>query len=268
MPDIQLNGHRLQYTDQGQGPVVLLIHGLGSSSLDWEYQLPALVPNYRVLTLDMLGHGDSEKPIHGYSIQAFADDILAFIQHMALQQPHIVGISMGGMIAFQLAADYPDIPASLTIVNSGPEVVPRSFADYRMAAKRLFFAHVLPLKTVSRGLARLLFPEPDQAELRSKFEQRWQTNFRPAYLASMRAIVGWSVRDRLPLIQCPVLVICADQDYTPVEQKRAYAKELANAQLEVVSNSRHATPVDQPDVFNKLLLDFLARHAAFDQPSP
>ncbi|TVP92294.1 MAG: alpha/beta hydrolase [Pseudomonadaceae bacterium] len=268
MPDIQLNGHRLHYTDQGQGPAVLLIHGLGSSSLDWEYQLPALTQDYRVLTLDMLGHGQSDKPIHGYSIQAFADDTLAFIQHMALHQPHIVGISMGGMIAFQLAVDHPDIPASLTIINSGPEVVPRGFADYRMAAKRLFFAHILPLKTVSRGLARLLFPQADQAELRSKFEQRWQTNFRPAYLASLRAIVGWSVRDRLALIQCPVLVVCADQDYTPVEQKEVYVNELANAQLEVITNSRHATPVDQPEVFNQLLLDFLARQATSDQPSP
>lgn len=267
MPDIQLNGHRLHYTDQGQGPVVLLIHGLGSSGMDWEYQLPALTPHYRVLTLDMLGHGQSEKPIHAYSIQAFADDTLAFIQQMDLQQPHIVGISMGGMIAFQLAVDHPEIPASLTIVNSGPEVVPRSFADYRMAGKRLFFAHVLPLKTVSRGLARLLFPKPEQTELRSKFEQRWQSNFRPAYLGSMRAIVGWSVRDRLASIQCPVLVVCADQDYTPVEQKRAYVAELANAQLEVVSDSRHATPVDQPEVFNTLLLDFLGAHAAADQPS-
>ncbi|SDU00070.1 alpha/beta fold hydrolase [Halopseudomonas salegens] len=266
MPDIQLNGHRLHYTDQGQGPAVLLIHGLGSSSLDWEYQLPALTPNYRVLTLDMLGHGQSDKPRSGYSIKAFADDTLAFIQHLGLEQPHIVGISMGGMIAFQVSVDHPDIPASLTIVNSGPEVVPRSFADYRMAGKRLFFAHVLPLKTVSRGLARLLFPEPQQEELRQKFERRWQANDRNAYLASLRAIVGWGVRERLGDIRCPVLVICADQDYTPVEQKRAYVKELANAQLEVIRNSRHATPVDQPDEFNQLLLDFLDRQVASHQP--
>ena len=257
MPDIQINGHRLHYTEQGEGPPVLLLHGLGSSSADWEYQLPALTPHYRVYTLDMRGHGRSQPSRKGYSIPTFAADTLAFIEQKGLTRPHIVGLSMGGMIAFQLAVMQPGAAASLTIVNSGPEVVARSLADFRMAAKRLLLAHLLPMSVMARGLARLLFPRPDQAALRATFLQRWKTNRRRPYLASLRAIVGWSVRQQLAQIHCPVLAISADHDYTPVADKQAWVEQLPDARLEVVSDSRHATPVDQPAAFNQLLLDFL-----------
>lgn len=258
MPQITLNDCQFHYTDQGSGPPLLLLHGLGSSEQDWEYQLPALTPHYRVLCLDMRGHGGTEKTGKGYSIELFARDCLAFIQAMDLHKPHIVGLSMGGMIAFQLATDAPDIPASLTIVNSAPEVIPRKPLEYWMAGKRLFFAHVLPMSAIAKGLARLLFPKPEQEHHRQTFIDRWCANDRKSYLASLRAIVGWGVSNRLDRINCPVLVVSADRDYTPVEHKREYVSHLGDARLEVVADSRHATPVDQPDTFNQLLLDFLA----------
>ncbi|PCD00716.1 alpha/beta fold hydrolase [Halopseudomonas pelagia] len=257
MPHAKINGCSLFYTDQGDGEVVLLIHGLGSSTRDWEYQLPSLLPQYRVICLDMRGHGQSDKPKGGYSIKGFADDCIAFIEKLNLEKPHIVGISMGGMIAFQLATQRPELPASLTIVNSAPEVIPRKPAEYVMVAKRLFFAHVLPLSVTARGLAKLLFPKPEHATIRETFESRWNENDRSAYLASLRAIIGWGVSDRLDRINCPVLVISGDQDYTPVESKREYVSRLGDARLEVIEDSRHGTPIDQADNFNALLLDFL-----------
>lgn len=265
MPHLTINGCSLYYTDQGEGETVLLIHGLGSSGRDWEYQLPSLLPHYRVLCLDMRGHGQSDKPRGGYSIQGFADDCVAFIEHLKLHKPHIVGISMGGMIAFQLATDHPELPASLTIVNSGPEVIPRRPGDYLMVAKRLFFAHALPLSVTARGLAKLLFPKPEQQSIRETFESRWLENDRRAYLASLRAIIGWGVTDRLERIRCPVLVVTGDKDYTPVERKREYVSHLGDAHLEVVTDSRHGTPIDQADKFNALLLDFL-RQSGFPAP--
>tara|TARA_R110001592_G_scaffold35495_3_gene120724 strand:+ start:7240 stop:8052 length:813 start_codon:yes stop_codon:yes gene_type:complete len=259
MAYLQLNGCNLHYTDQGEGEPVLLIHGLGSSERDWEYQLPALLPGYRVLCLDMRGHGKSEKPKGGYSVKTFAEDCLAFIAFMQLSKPHIVGISMGGMIAFQLATDRPDVPASLTIVNSGPELIPRHPREYLLVAQRLFFAHVLPLSAIAKGLAKTLFPKSEQQDIRETFESRWLENDRRAYLASLRALVGWGVTDKLDRIICPVLVISADKDYTPVEKKREYVSRLGDARLEVIEDSRHGTPIDQADKFNALLLDFLAQ---------
>ena len=266
MPHLTINGCRLYYTDQGQGEPVVLIHGLGSSSQDWEHQSAALLERYRVVSIDMRGHGLSDKPRGAYSIKGFADDVASLLEALSLQRPHIIGISMGGMIAFQLATDHPEVPASLTIINSSPEVRPKRLKEYLMVAQRLILAHALPLSVTARGLARVLFPKPEQQELRATFEQRWCENDRPAYLASLRAIIGWSVVDRLDRICCPVLVISGDNDYMPVERKREYVCRLGDARLEVIPDSCHATPVDQPEQCNRLILDFLRQSESARQP--
>ncbi|MCY1341554.1 3-oxoadipate enol-lactonase 2 [compost metagenome] len=252
------DGCQLHYEDFGHGMPVVLVHGLGSSTRDWEYQIPALAAHYRVIALDVRGHGRSDKPRERYSIAAFADDVAALIEHLGLIDVHLVGISMGGMIGFQLGVDRPELLRSLTIVNSGPEVKARSPGEYLELAKRWTLSRLLSLDSIAKALGRLLFPLPEQAELRRKIEERWPQNDKRAYLSALDAIIGWGVRGRLGRILCPTLVITADRDYTPVARKAAYVKELPNARLVVIENSRHATPLDQPERFNTTLLDFLA----------
>ncbi|MDH4556892.1 alpha/beta fold hydrolase [Pseudomonas sp. BN417] len=252
------DGCQLHYEDFGHGMPVVLVHGLGSSTRDWEYQIPALAAHYRVVALDVRGHGRSDKPRERYSIAAFADDVVALIEHLGLIDVHLVGISMGGMIGFQLGVDRPDLLRSLTIVNSGPEVIPRAPREFLEIAKRWSLSRLLSLETIAKGLGRLLFPLPEQADLRRKIEERWPQNDKRAYLASLDAIIGWGVRERVARITCPTLVITADHDYTPVALKRVYVNEMPDARLVIIENSRHATPLDQPERFNTTLLDFLA----------
>ena len=248
---------RLFYEEHGRGTPVLLIHGLGSSSLDWELQMLALAARHRVIALDIRGHGRSDKPRQRYHIVDFAGDVVALIEHLQLAPVHLVGISMGGMIGFQLGVDHPQLLRSLTIVNSAPEVKAKTPSDYLQLAKRWTLARVLNLNTTARALARLLFPKPEQAELRRKVEERWPRNDKRAYLAALDAIIGWGVREHLTRITCPTLVITGDRDYTPVALKQAYVDELPDARLLVIADSRHATPLDQPEHFNRGLLAFL-----------
>lgn len=257
MPWFDHHGCRLHYEIHGQGTPVLLLHGLGSSTLDWEYQLPALSPRHQVVLMDVRGHGQSDKPRERYSIAGFAADAAALIEHLGLAPVHLVGISMGGMIGFQLGVDRPELLRSLTIVNSAPEVKPRRPRDYLELAKRWTLSRLLGLDTIAKGLGRLLFPLPEQAGLRAKVEERWPRNDKRAYLAALDAIIGWGVRERLARITCPTLVVTADRDYTPVAQKEAYVRELPDARLVVIEQSRHATPLDQPQRFNTTLLGFL-----------
>lgn len=258
MPYFDNDGCQLHYEDHGHGAPLLLVHGLGSSTRDWEYQIPVLSRHYRVLALDVRGHGRSDKPREAYRIADFADDVAALLEHLRLDAVHLVGISMGGMIGFQLGVDRPQLLRSLTIVNSAPEVKPRNLRERLEIAKRWTLSRLLGLETIARALGRLLFPRPDQAELRRKVEERWPQNDKRAYLASLDAIIGWGVRERLANITCPTLVVAADRDYTPVELKRAYVAEMPDARLLVIQNSRHATPLDQPERFNRALLAFLA----------
>ena len=92
--------------------------------------------------------------------------------------------------------------------------------------------------------------------------EHWVQNDKRAYQDSMRALVGWSVSDRIEAITCPVLVVAADHDYTPVESKAAYTRRLPNAELVVIEDSRHATPAEHPQQFNQVLGDFLKRRGS------
>lgn len=250
-------GCSLHYEEYGHGTPLILIHGLGSSSQDWELQVPVLARHYRLIVVDVRGHGRSDKPRERYSIEGFTYDLIALIEHLDLPPAHVVGLSMGGMIAFQLAVDEPGRVKSLCIVNSAPQVKVRSAREYWWWAKRWTLARVLSLATVGKALGDRLFPKPAQADLRRKMAERWAKNDKRAYLASFDAIVGWGVQERLSRITCPTLVISADHDYTPVAQKENYVKLLPDARLVVIEDSRHATPLDQPEVFNTTLLDFL-----------
>ena len=261
MPYFDNDGCQLHYEEYGHGTPLLLVHGLGSSTRDWEYQIPALAPHYRVIALDVRGHGRSDKPHEAYRIADFADDVLALIEHLQLPPVHLVGISMGGMIGFQLGVEHPELLRSLTIVNSAPEVKARNAREWLEIGKRWTLSRLLSLETIGKALGKLLFPKPEQAELRRKIAERWPQNEKHAYLASLDAIIGWSVRERLARITCPTLVIAAEHDYTPVEHKRQYVAEMPNAQLLVIENSRHATPLDQPQRFNNALLAFLGETA-------
>lgn len=258
----------LHYEEYGQGSPVVLLHGLGSSMQDWEHQKEALAAGHKLILLDLRGHGRSDRPKGKYSIAGFADDVLALLDHLQLDKVHMVGISMGGMIAFQIAVDQPQRLLSLTIVNSSPEVRVNSLDSALQLGKRWLFSRLLSMHSIGNMISQLLFPKPEQAALREQVVERWRLNDKQAYLASLDAIIGWGVRDRLDRITCRTLVISADQDYTPVAQKQAYVDEISRAQLLVIADSHHATPIDQPQQFNQALLAFIDKPTGKpDQPT-
>jgi 3-oxoadipate enol-lactonase len=245
------------YELNGAGDPVVLIHGLGSSARDWEQQVPALADRYRVLTYDVRGHGRTSKPRGPYSVAQFANDLALLLERLDHRPAHVVGISMGGMIAFQLAVDRPDLVRSLVILNSGPALVPSTLAEHLAVWSRIAIAKVRGPGAMGGVLAPRLFPSPDQEPLRRQFVERWAENDQAAYYSALRAIIGWSVRDRIGGIRCPVLVVAAEHDYTPVSAKEAYLPLIPGAKLEVIADSRHATPVERPEAFNAALRDFL-----------
>ncbi|MDE1164106.1 MAG: alpha/beta hydrolase [Pseudomonas sp.] len=251
-------GCSLHYEEYGQGQPLLLMHGLGSSCLDWEEQIPVLAQHYRVIVMDIRGHGRSDKPRERYSIAGFGADTVALIEHLRLGPVHYVGLSMGGMIGFQLAVDQPAMLKSLCIVNSTPEVKLRKPADYLMWFKRWSLMQLVSMQAIGQALGKNLFPKPEQADLRRKVAERWAKNDKRAYKASFDAIVNWGVTERLGRITCPTLIISADHDYTPVAVKEHYVTLIPNARLAVIADSRHATPLDQPQHFNQTLQQFLA----------
>jgi 3-oxoadipate enol-lactonase len=259
MPKLYVGDIDLYYEIAGQGQAILFIHGLGSSGRDWELQVAFFAKHYQVVTFDVRGHGQSDKPPGPYSVPLFATDTAELITSLGIAPAHVVGISMGGMVAFQLAVSTPDLVKSLVIVNSGPELILRTFKERLAGLQRLLVARLLGMRKMGQVLSKRLFPREEHQELRRTFIERWAGNDKRAYIDSMRAIVGWSVTDRLGAIRCPTLVIAADEDYTPVSLKEAYVAKMPQAELVVIADSRHATPVERPEQFNEALMVFLSK---------
>jgi pimeloyl-ACP methyl ester carboxylesterase len=188
-----------------------------------------------------------------------ACDAGAVIRGLELGPCHVVGLSLGGMVAFQLAVDQPELVRSLVIVNSGPEVVARTFKERFAIALRRGMSSLLPMRWLGAMISGRLFPHDEQKALRAEFVARFAMNHRASYRRAMAAIVGWSVSDRLGSVTQPALVVSGDRDYTTAERKRRYVERMPRATLEVVEDSGHATPVDQPAAFNSVVLGFLSQ---------
>jgi len=258
MPYCSVDDVRLYYTDRGQGTPLLFVHGLGSSGRDWAAQIEHFARRHRVLRVDLRGHGRSERGRGAYSIPQFARDVAVFVRKCEVEPVHVVGLSMGGMIALELAASAPRLLRSLVVVNSVADMRLHSWHDVWFYASRRLTVQVLGMRRVGQLLARKLFVKPEQDDLRRKFVRRWAQNDKRAYLKSVDAIMRWSVADRLGRIDVPTLLVSSDEDYTPVAAKERMAARMPRADLAVVNDARHALPVERPDTFNALVGDFLS----------
>src|SRR3972149_3703937 len=145
-------------------------------------QTPFFSERYKVIAFDVRGHGKSDKPPGSYRIEQFAADAAELIKALGIVPAHVVGISMGGMIAFQLAVDAPDLIRSLIIVNSAPEYVARSLKERLQIFQRFLIVRLLGMRKMGEVLSKRLFIKPEQEALRRTFVERWAENDQRAYL--------------------------------------------------------------------------------------
>ena len=118
---IKVNDIELDYEDHGQGHVLLLLHGLGSTKKDWDAQVPFFSKTHRVIAVDLRGHGDSTKPQDAYGVELMTEDVKQLLDQLNIKKATIVGFSMGGAVAFEMAAQHSEYLENLVIVNSGPD---------------------------------------------------------------------------------------------------------------------------------------------------
>jgi pimeloyl-ACP methyl ester carboxylesterase len=162
------------------------------------------------------------------------------------------------MVAYQLGLDWPESVRSLMIVNSTPEMVPQSLKERIQIWQRFLIVWLFGTRGIGKILSRRFFPEPEQAELRKVFVERWAENDRSAYLAAMKSILGWSVADRLEEIHCPTLLVSAAQDYFPSNQIAIYQARIQQSEQVVIEGAGHALPAEKPGEFNTAINEFLA----------
>jgi pimeloyl-ACP methyl ester carboxylesterase len=246
-------------TGPAEAPVVLLLHGLGSCGDDWAPQIPALIPRYRVLTVDLPGHHRSARPRGPLSIVTMARALDALLARLAIERAHVVGLSLGGCVGLALALEAPARVESLTVVNAFARLRPAGVRAALRGAGRALLAVGAPMRVVGAYVAREAFPRPEHAALREAAAARIGATVRGQYLAALGALARFDVRHRLGEVRCRTLVVAGARDTTvPLGAKRALADAIPGARFMLLDESGHVSPHDDAGRFNEVLLAHLA----------
>jgi 3-oxoadipate enol-lactonase len=259
---VAVNGIELNYTIEGDGPWVVMSHSLACSLQMWDPQAEVLAARYRVLRFDTRGHGWSAAPAGAYTLDQLADDLHGLLQALKVDRPHFVGLSMGGMIGMTYALKYPGRFRSLVLCDTssrlGPQVQP-------IWDERIKTATDQGMEPLVEPTLKRWFTEP-MVSARPPVLDRVAAMIRatpPAgYAGCCHAIPKIDVTGRLNEIRCPIQVIVGEQDAgTPVAMSREIQAAAPGAELVVIPNASHLSNLEQPEAFNRALLDFLARAA-------
>jgi 3-oxoadipate enol-lactonase len=249
--------YRLDLSPGGGAPTVLMLHGLGSCGDDWGLQLPALAPHFNALAPDLRGQGESPMPAGWPSIEDMAADVTHLLDQLKMESVHVVGLSLGGLVALQLAADAPTRARSLVVVNAFARLQ-TSRGSLRRGMERVWLAATGRMEELGRRVAAGLFPHDGQEGLRSLAAARLAGNLPLTYMKLMMAITRFDLRARLGEIRLPTLVVAGEQDATvPLGCKLKLAEGIPKARFERLAGSGHATPLDDAERFNALLVEFL-----------
>ena len=259
MPVVPVNDVNIHYRIHGggEGEPIVFIHGLGSSGNEWMYQLPDFEPAYKVITLSLRGHGESDKPEGPHSIKQYARDVAGLLEQLGIERCALLGFSLGGAVAYQMAVDNPHSATKLVVVNSLASFELDHWRKYFAVFMRVGMTKLFGMQRMARFAAKRMFPAPDQAHLRHRMISRHKDNDRASYLAALNALVGWSVRDQLSSIQLPTLIVASENDFITLGDKRIDADQIPNARIAFIPDSHHGPQFDQSELFNEIVLDFL-----------
>ncbi len=231
-------------------PGVLLLHGLGSNSASWNLQfLPLIEAGFRPLAPDLPGFGASRYDGRGWNFKRIAADLADLLQELGTGPVHVVGLSMGGVIAQQFALDHPAWVRKLALVST--------FAVQPFLA-RFIMVSTMGLPPQPKYAAQHTFPKPDQEPQRQKLIKDMARSDPRAFSAAMLNLGLFNSVKRLREIKAPTLVMTGDQDTIndPLRQK-ILVQRIPGAKQIIFPDTGHAVTEDAPEAFNRALLGFL-----------
>jgi len=258
MPFVENLGARIYWDEQGQGEPVLLIMGLGWGSNMWHRTRPALNASYRTIAFDNRGAGRSDVPPGPYSIATMASDAAAVLDAAGIRSAHLLGASMGGMIAQEFALQYPQRVRSLILACTAPGG-PKSVQAEPEAIQLLFQQGWSPRERAEAAVPFIY----DRATPRERIDQdlstlsEWYPNPQ-GYMAQLQGILAWEAYSRLSLISAPTLVIHGVNDrLVPAANADLIANGIAGSKLVKLANASHIFMTDQQVEAHQVMLEFL-----------
>lgn len=240
-------------------PAVLLLHGLGATSISWQFQLANLADSgYRPVAPDLPGFGDSALLGNPWSIPGVANSMVDLLSQLGVESAHIVGLSMGGVIAQQIAFTHGHVVKKLVLVSTFSALRPESLDSWIYFLSRAFLLMVFGLKVQARRVAWRVFPKPDQGLQRKLLEETIAHSDKRAYRSAMFSLGFFDSRHWLSEIKADTLIISGNEDTTVSPERQRFLKNCIPGSRQVIINGAgHAVSVDQAVLFNAELIRFL-----------
>jgi 3-oxoadipate enol-lactonase len=254
---------RIAVDHGGAGPLLILMHGIGGNRTNWHDQLPVFAAHFHAASWDARGYGASDDYDGPLDFADFARDLVRVINHFKSSQAHLVGLSMGGMIAIDFYERYPERVATLTICDSLPGFNHLS-AEQRREFVRLRQEPLLAgkePKDMAPDVARTLVGKSARPGSFERLVASMSALHKESYLKTIAGTAAYQRSFELEKIAVPVHIVVGDEDkLTPPEMSRQMADRIAGARFSVIEGAGHLSNIEQPERFNRAVLAFLLEH--------
>jgi 4,5:9,10-diseco-3-hydroxy-5,9,17-trioxoandrosta-1(10),2-diene-4-oate hydrolase len=264
---VTVDGRPMNVVELGQGPAMVLIHGLGGSWQNWLETIPHFARRFRVVVPDLPGFGASPMPIEAISIPGYGRTIRSLMESLGVPSAVVVGNSLGGFVGIELAIRFPVLVGRLVLVSAaGIAIEHQRREPVRTAARALAFASAwvgAKADVVARRprLRRLLLAtsaaHPERLPARLAAEQI-RASGKPGWIGAFDALLSYRIRGRLGEIACPTLIVWGDSDrMVPVGDADEFERAIPDARKVIFRDTGHVAMLERPARFNAVVDEFL-----------
>jgi pimeloyl-ACP methyl ester carboxylesterase len=277
---VRVEDRWMNIVDIGQGPVVLMVHGLSGCWQNWLENIPYFARDHRVIAVDLPGFGESEMPAKEISISRYADTIEALLEELGIDTVRLVGNSMGGFIGAELAIRYPQRVERLVLVAAAGLSVEyirtQRKEGLRHRAENIAFFNIGWMASRSSTVARrrrlrsalllIVAAHPDRLPPELTFELVHGSG-KPGFDNALDALCSYPIRKRLPEIECPTLIVWGTKDrLVPLKDASVFEERISDSRKIVYQDTGHLTMLERPARFNRDVHDFLQEQPGEEQP--
>ena len=258
---VKINGMTLAFNDRGTGLPIVFLHAFPLNRTMWAMQEDALSSQFRVITIDLRGHGESDAPLWHYSLDQAADDVHGLLDYLSIRQAVFVGLSMGGYILFAFHRKFADRVNGMVLADT------RAQADTDEGKQARFEMAQIAYKRGARAIADIMIPKllsPATIQMRPELVQYVRTMIEGNQVSGIAGdLMAMAERpDSIPLLRritCPAQIIVGELDLpTPPSDATLMADRISNAHLVIIPGAAHLSNLEQPDLFNKTVGSFVA----------
>jgi 3-oxoadipate enol-lactonase len=254
---------RIAYREAGRGAPVIFMHGIGGNSRNWAEQMPAVADHFHAIAWDARGYGDSEDYEGELRFPTFGHDLSRLLDHLEVPAAHLVGLSMGGRIALDFYEQSPSRVLSLSLVDTfagyDDSFTPAAREKFIELRRKPLLEGKEPRDIAPVVAQTLVSSRASPAHIAALIDSMSRLH-KFSYIKTIEAMTRYERVADLSKVHVPTLVVVGDQDrLTPPSVAREMTTAIAGAELAIIRNAGHLANIEQPALFNAILLDFLLR---------